>query len=251
MASECRDVLSSVVVSEQCIRFGVATETSRAIAWRCWSPGRGRSDVYLSARNLGGGPKVSLHKKGALPHQTGEWHSGFDRNVLSKLVGFPNDEWPSRFTAKWSRPSELTMGVTLAMRVVTPAASVNLPRTGRDSDVLWRPPAGHPRATEFVVVITSPEATVSSWPGRRSMGTDLVGKFSLCNGETVWIVAHETDMPRLRLPENCRARYFGGRTEADLAGPWLRGIVQVAQSDGSRALFDVVVDVPQVNVEAG
>jgi hypothetical protein len=82
--------------------------------------------------------------------------------------------------------AELIQGLTLAYRIITPFATLCatiLPEPG--SEIVWIPPPPIGHAVETVVIITTAAALTDGWPGRRSMGTRLVGRFQLDNVDTV------------------------------------------------------------------
>lgn len=229
---------------ERAVRFAVGDGASRrALVWKCWNQGSSKSDVFLAARNLGHAFKASLHEKGPLPHQTGEWHVGFDKKYLDKNGGFPSETWRTRYIDTWERPSDLVQGVTLAYRIITLASSVNLPvipsAIGK-GPISWYPPPDHPLGVETNVVFTAPGTPVTGWPGSRSMGTSLLGSFTLRNGTTVWVVARTCEVPPLKIPTG-RLRRLDGADPVDLTKPGMRSMMFGREPDGSRVFYDVVI----------
>lgn len=220
-------------MSEVSIRFGVGDgKNRRAATWKCWaSRGSGKHDVYLACRELRGALKASLHA-------SGQWHVSFDRTFLEASA--VAEEWPTRFLEFWARPGELVPGFTLAYRIITPHAAVNAALNERDArDVTWITPPPRGQVVETVVAITRSEHTAINWPGRRSMGTQLVGRFELDNGDVVWTVARPITVPDFQVSMN-RQRFFHGKTKADVRGPGLRGIMFGEEPDGSRVMWEVV-----------
>jgi hypothetical protein len=143
---------------------------------------------------------------------------------------------------QWGKPPDLAPGFTLAYRIVTPAASVNIDRTGNEPPgLVCVPPPPGDKGVEVDIVITAPHVHTSSWPGHRSMNTGLVGRFDLDSGHTVWAVHRVTDVPPLNATFN-RGRYFGKHTKADLKGPGLRALLCGAEPDGSRVMYDMVLN---------
>jgi hypothetical protein len=150
------------------------------------------------------------------------------------------EEWPTRFVTSWDRPQEAAPGLTLAYRIITPFATVNAKISPeQDKGIVWiqPPPVGH--AVETVVIITTAGTPTTHWPGKRSMGTHLVGRFQLDNGDTVWVVTRIDIQPNAETQLN-HARFFHGKTKADVKGPGLRGIAFGAESDGSRVMYEFV-----------
>jgi hypothetical protein len=217
---------------EVAIRFSVGDgRRRRAATWRCWaSKGLGKNDVYLACRELGGALKASLH-------QSGQWHVAFDKQFLQRSA-VPK-EWPTRLVAIWERPAEVAPGLTLAYRIITPYATVNASVSEADDNIMWIPPPPSGQIVETVIIITKASVTTTGWPGKRSMGTQLVGRFELDNADTVWIVTRVDKEPIFETQLN-RARFFHGRTQADVRGPGLRGIAFGTEPDGSRVMYEIV-----------
>lgn len=220
-------------MSEVAIRFGVGDGTSRrAATWKCWAHrGGGKNDVYLTCRDLPGSLKASLHA-------SGNWHIGFDQRFLD--ANAVREEWPTRFTEKWTRPSDSSPGFTLACRIVTPSVTVNVTIDPSDCvGVVWIPPPRDGHAVETVVAITAAQTPINGWPGT-TMGATLVGTFALDNGDTVWVVTHEITLAGAEGAFPANARFFHGKTNADVKGPGLRMIALGKEPDGSRVLFELV-----------
>jgi hypothetical protein len=137
------------------------------------------------------------------------------------------------------RPTEQAPGVTLAFRIITPFATVNA-TPSREKAVVWvsPPPPGH--VTETAVIITRADTLTSGWPGQRSMGTSLVGRFQINNGDNVWVVSRvHAQPPHIKTQLN-RSRFFHGKSKADAAGPGLRAIAFGVEADGSRVIYELV-----------
>ncbi|MFN3322679.1 MAG: hypothetical protein ACK5AZ_04210 [Bryobacteraceae bacterium] len=218
---------------EVSLRFSVGDGVTRAATWKCWtSRGSGKNDVYLACRELRWALKASLHA-------SGRWHIAFDQTFLD--ANAVPEEWPTRFLDSWNRPSELVPGFTLACRIITPYAAVNAGVAPSEAeDTVWIPPPPEGEAVETVVAVTRSEMQVTNWPGKRSMGTQFVGRLDLDNRDVVWVVTRVTSMPALKLSFN-RQRFFHGRTSGDVKGPGLRAIVFGSEPDGSRVIYEAVV----------
>ncbi|PLS84811.1 MAG: hypothetical protein CYG60_15945 [Actinobacteria bacterium] len=104
-----------------------------------------------------------------------------------------------RATDKWDRPTDLVPGITRAFDILIPASEVTTPKhpetnaPSAKKKIVWIPSPPDGYATYFTVVFTTAEATAatSGWPGRRAMGSRLVWRTELPNGQTVWLVASE------------------------------------------------------------
>lgn len=229
---------------EQSIRFGITDRAGkRAATWKCWSPvGTGKQDVYLTCRELRGALKASLH-------QSGVWHVAYSNPFFEENIQDPKDKAKGRFIEKWRRPSEISRGVTLAYRIVTPWYSVVTPFEEDDfPKVRWIPIAAKGRAVEIDILFTDASTSVTDWPGKRSMNTRLVDSLLLDNGEKVWIVHSEQIIQNTRkapAPSSFHVgRYFKGRSYEDLRDRTnLRMIVFGNAKDESRVLYDCPVEV--------
>jgi hypothetical protein len=167
----------------------------------------------------------------------------FEENVKGAIPKFED-----RYIEKWPRPSDIAPGMTLAFRIVTPWLAVTTPVKGaKFKEVTWLPNAPEPKATEIDIFITKPTTQVTGWPGRRSMGTSLIGSFPLENGETVWAVYWFVDVPDFSSLGRGTGRFFKGRNEKDLKGEGLRLLVFGTQPDGSRVVYDCAVQVCRAN----
>ena len=76
------------------------------------------------------------------------------------------------------------------------------------------------------------------------MGTSLIGSFSLENGETVWAVYHEVDMPDFSpIGGKGTGRFYKGSSKKDLETGNPRLLVFGTMPDGSRVMYDCAVQV--------
>ena len=222
---------------KQSLRFSVRDENSnRAVTWKLLTQtGSGKHDVYLTCRSLGGKLKASLH-------QSGSWHVGFIRDFLNENVddGHPKREDP--YIDRWPRPTEIAPGVTLAYRIVVPTSGVNIPITHNlPKSIIWIPAAPDGKAVEIDVVFTHPDTVVSSWPGRNTMQTELVGTLVLENQEGVWVVHRVVDVPAFNLPSGSNPLWFKSGRDVNLADGNIRAILFGNSDDGSRFMVDCAV----------
>ena len=183
--------------------------------------------------------KVSLH-------ETGNWHvayikeTGFFEDSVEGEI--PNQQ--DRFLEKWSRPKPIAPGVTLALRIVTPFSAVSTPIDKKvDKDIIWLPNCSPHRATEMYVFLVSPKTHTTSWPGKNGMGTKLVGYYCLKNGESVWVVYREIDVPDLSKFTKGKGYPYRGRTKEDLNSDDLRMFAFGNSPDGSKVIYDLKVSV--------
>jgi len=175
------------------IRFVVGSlDGCRAGTWRCWTPGASKNDVYLGPRSIAGEFKASLH-------ETGSWHLAFSSEFKTRMQAEGRWIGRSRLTRQWQRPKALAPGCVLAFRVLVPSGAVNIPSNPKElpTDLVWIPAPPVGMVVEIALFLTAPGATVSGWPGKRSMSTGFVGNFPLPSGEVVWLVHREDSMPAL------------------------------------------------------
>src|SRR5215468_9194933 len=66
LGAEIRELTEAMAKRQVAIRFDVSGEGGRrAASWKCWAEiGRGKNDVYVACRGLGGVIKTSLHESG-------------------------------------------------------------------------------------------------------------------------------------------------------------------------------------------
>jgi hypothetical protein len=199
-------------MTQRALRFGIHDGAGRrAATWKLWTEvGGGKSEVYLSCRSLGGTLKASLH-------ESGKWHIAYSQRAFEDYVKGAIPKFRDRYIEKWPRPSELAPGITLAFRIVTPWSAVTKPIEGSNvKGVTWLPNAPEQKATEIDILLTKPTTPVTGWPGKRSMGTSLIGSIPLENGETVWAVHWVVNMPDFTSLGKGTGRFYKGRSEKDL-----------------------------------
>lgn len=229
-------------MSEQALRFGIHDGSGRrAATWKLWTKtGTGRSEVYLTCRELGGTIKASLH-------ESGQWHIAYPQRTFEEDVKGAIPEFKDRYLEKWSRPSDFEPGHTLAFRIVTPWLAVTTPvKEDKFKAITWLPSAPERMATEIDILISKPTILVNRWPGRQLMGTSFIGSFPLENGETIWAVYWFVDMPDSSSLGKGTGRFFKGRSEEDLKDLKegdLRGLAFGTEPDGSRTIYDCAVQI--------
>lgn len=224
-------------MTERAIRFGIHDGAGRrAATWKLWTePAGGKSDVYLACRSLGGVLKASLH-------ESGNWHIAYSQQAFERDVKGAIPKFTDRFMEKWPRPSEIARGITLAFRIVTPWSAVTNAVSGsKTKGVHWLPNAPKPRATEIDILLVKPTTPVTGWPGKRSMGTSLIGSIVLSNAETVWAVCRVVAMPDLTALSYRPGRFYKGKNEKDLEDGGLRALAFGRELDGSRVMYDCAV----------
>jgi len=175
-------------------------------------------------------------------HQSGNWHIAFSQKTYEEKVEGAVPSLGSRFADRWPRPTEIADGVTLAFRIVTPASAVSSNSELKNPNkIVWASAPPDDKALKIYICITTPDARISDWPGKDSMGTGLIGSIGLNNGDTVWAVSQVVDCPDFSKLPSGTGYLFKGRTKNDLKkGENLRALLFGDNPDGSRVIYDVV-----------
>lgn len=162
-------------MSGRYIRFAVQGDNGCSPHWTI-RVGASRSDVYVTNRSTGSIFHISLHEHPDYWHIKGR----------SRSTGDSQEVW-----LRWERPEELAPGFVRALDLtVTPAVVDGPPEQGKQ--VFVYPFPGPERWVHFNVWLEHPFAyRDDSWPGKRAMRTNLMGRLPLPNGWTVCVVAHD------------------------------------------------------------
>jgi hypothetical protein len=196
--------------------------------------GTGKQDIYITCRELGSALKASLH-------ESGRWHVGFLRLFVESNLEVDDPKRNDPYISKWQRPPENHPGITLAYRIFVPTSALNIPILKPLADSIFHIPAAPKgKAIEIAMFILSPTAKCTSWPGKRGMGAELIGKLRLDNGEAVWLVYHTVDVPQLPTKSG-KLSSFKCRRDADSMDGVLRGLVFGCEDDGSRWIMECAV----------
>jgi hypothetical protein len=166
---------------EQVLRFGVGSATGpRSRSWRLWVR-KGKSDVYISSRSIGGSVKVSLHEPGPSRFAfTKEW-------VQQKSFQAPEGRDP-RLAKAWERPRPRPpFHAARPFSIIVPHDEVLDRGVPEEGNVFWVPPPPEDTCVHFDIVYIAAGAVVTGHPTARSMGTGLVGEVLLENGKRVFV----------------------------------------------------------------
>lgn len=211
------------------IRFGIKdVNDNQSGVYRVWTS---KSDVYLAVRVLGGDIKVSLH-------ESKECQFSFTSNFI-KGLDIPNK---SRHIEKWERKPNIGQGITLAFRIVIPQSELR-ERIVDQSKVKWIENSEESTCLEVALIFTEKGINVSGWPGKKSMGTQLLKSYKLPNGETLWLVYYKTiidDKLKEQLNEYrkvVRDKLLVKRVDSTN----IRGFLFGDESDDSRKFIDIAL----------
>lgn len=227
-------------MTKRAIRFSVLNQRGlRSATWNCFAHTH-KDDVYLTCREMKGAMKVSFH-------ESGKWHVGFDKTFLDKKAPKDSPLSKNRFPLKWPEPQELSPGVILAFRIIVPEDVINVPKKEERKSLVWIPSPPIGKAVEIAILLTHPEAKVSSWPGAKAMGTSLVGKIDLESGKKVWVVHRVIDLPPRMVPTTrVKPTFFRNLTPEEEKGQGLRAIGIGKHEDGSWYFCECLVKVKKV-----
>jgi len=225
-------------MAQRALRFAIHDGAGhRAATWKLWTEAAGgKSDFYLIPRELGGTFKASLH-------ESGEWHIAYSQRVFEEKVKGAIPRFKDRFMEKWPRPPDFAPGIAIAFRIVTPwSAITNAIEESKVKGVIWLPNAPESKATEIDILITKATTAGAGWPGKRSMGTSLIGSIPLENGEMVWAVYWVVGMPDFKNLGKGTGHFYKGRSEKDVEKEGLRALVFGVEPDGSRVIYDCTLE---------
>ena len=168
---------------DQVLRFAVGkADGPRSRTWRLWVP-KSKSDVYVSGRTLGHAIKVSLHEPGPARFAlTKQW---VRKTGFSAPAGKD-----ARLAVEWDRPRpHPPKRIARPLSILVPFDEVQQRHTVEDGSVVWVASPGHGECVHFDIVYVPSVADVTSHPGARSMGTKLVGRLTLENGQHVFVTS--------------------------------------------------------------
>ncbi len=216
---------------EQSLRFCIAdTEKNiRAATWKIWSPNQ-KNDVYLACRELNGAVKVSLH-------QSNQWHIAYDQEFFNSKVPKSDNSEAKRFIHTWDCPSSIGPGITLALRVVTPWTAVGSALQFEPKVKYINKPEPE-KAIEIGIFISGANSSISNWPAKNTLKSQLVGSYDLPNQSSVWVTYWECECPDFSgLPT--AFNFFKGVRKSDIAET-VRAMIFGDHSDGSKVLYDLL-----------
>jgi hypothetical protein len=177
------------------IRFAVGSpDGPRSSIWRVWTERDG--SVYLAVRKLAGRFKASLHPRG--------WRIAYASlsDAQRLALGTPPTD---RAIDKFLPSPEVAPGVRRGFVVLIPSLGISAPRDGEvaNGDIHWLSPApaDHLVVEVSLFLLAGP---TEGWPGRDSMGTQLLGSLPLQGDAAVWIVNRVIE-PSAPFLDNCKA----------------------------------------------
>lgn len=139
--------------------------------------------MYVSSRRLANSVKVSLHEPGPA-------RFALTKEFVRAGTYQPPEGRDPRLAIEWEWPRpKPPRQVARPLTLLVPWDEVQERGVEETGDVVWTPPPPEGTAVHFDVVYIPAGAKVTGHPGARSMGTDLVGKVKLENGEQVFVTS--------------------------------------------------------------
>lgn len=230
---------------ETAIRFAAKNSLDRRSGiWKCWANlGNGKNDVYVTNRATGKALKVSLH-------ETGSWRIAFLSGFLREEIQADSRLRSNRLVDIWPRPEEISAGCTLALRIVIPEDAVTVPISDKDPrSTVWIPAPASGKALEVVLLLTAPCSNALGWPGRDSMGTQLLGSFEIENGYRVWMVYYVIDKPTMDTRTGVMTCFTSGKRAMEESRRH-RAIIFSQATDGSRILYESNVEIQMLSQQS-
>lgn len=227
---------------ENAIRVAVKNSSGeRSSIWKCWANhGNGKNDIYVTNRAIGKAIKASLH-------ESGSWHIAFDSRFLREEIQQESRLLSNRFVDRWSKPAEISAGCTLALRIIIPGDAVTIAISEKDPrSTIWIPAPASGKAIEIVLLLTAPHFDTVSWPGRDSMGTQLLGSFVIDNGYRSWMVYYVINKPTMDTRSGT-VTYFKSGKRAMQESRRHRAIIFSQSIDGSRILLECNVEIQETS----
>jgi hypothetical protein len=163
-------------------RFGVGIpEAKHSMVWKVWASKRA-SDLYITARAMGGSMKASIHA-------SGQRHVGLTEQYVTNAIGRGDWRSGSRHYDLWEGGYQLETGASLEFLIRFPTAHLRqFPLRNSDlTNVVWLPAAPIGEMVEIALLYFLPDLRPEfrSESGR----TRIVYKGMLADSRQVWLVA--------------------------------------------------------------
>lgn len=137
----------------------------------------------MSSRRVANSVKVSLHEPGPA-------RFALTSEFVRKGTFKPPEGRDPRLAVEWERPRPKPPNqAARPLAIIVPWNEVLEREVEETGDVVWTPPPPEGTCVHFDVVYAPAGVTVVGHPGGRSMGTELVGKVELENGEVVFVTS--------------------------------------------------------------
>jgi hypothetical protein len=231
---------------DRVIRFAVGSPDTRCSGvYRVWGADGAKSstrpsDLYLSARALGGVLKTSMH-------ESDEWRTAYTEEAVEsgKVALQPGQD---RKLIGWPRPPQWRPGVTWAHCIMFPSSEL---RAGVADDpkivkgVTWIPDPGPGRIIQVDVLLAEP--SIGQLNVHAPVDQDLVflDQFRLPNGNGVLVLRRTVEETPQMVAElqatKQRLAAEAAASGADLSRSALRSLVVVQRDNGLMGIVDAAV----------
>ena len=217
--------------SSTTLRFSVTHEDRRASVWSLVAPKK-KPEVYIFNKFLG-----SLHVSF---HASGSWHTKFG-DIEEKRRVHLGQNVTDGYLQKWQRPEKLKPHVTLAFRIITPWGSLRKPKGKVEKPFVPVTSAQPGHSTEILILFVDPGKELEI------KNAELIGSFTLCNGEQVVVVHNQipTGARQPQMPSRV-ADFTQNISLMELFTANLGTIVMGDASDGSKVMWDIAIRITPV-----
>lgn len=228
---------------DKVIRFGVGSRGGLCSSvYRIWGADGAKSstrpsDLYLSARALGGTFKTSLH-------ESGNWRTGFTNSASDTGI---LDEGQDRKKIGWQRPPEWQPGITWAYCIMFPSSELRpgLAEGRVGEDVTWINDPGPGKVVQVDVLLAKPTIDFLNLHYPAMQDLKVLDAFKLPNREGVLVVSRiidETPEMSAQLQEaKQRILALAVGEGSDLSSNTLRTVLWVEKENGLRGLIDAAI----------
>lgn len=231
---------------DRAIRFGVGSATTRCSGvYRVRGANGAKSstrpsDLYLSARALGGVLKTSLH-------ESGEWRTAYTEDAVEsgKVTLQPGQD---RKVLGWPRPPQWQPGVTWAHCIMFPSSEL---RAGVADDpkivknVTWIADSGPGRIIQVDVLLVESSIEPLNFHTPVEQNLAVLDRFKLPNGEGVLVLTRTVEeTPEMAAQLQTAKQQVAVEAAArgvDLSGPALRTFIVVQRDNGLMGIVDAAV----------
>jgi hypothetical protein len=207
----------------------------RGPAWAIAIDQRTGVDVYVAPREFHGAVKTSFHA-------SGKWRHAYPEEHLDDLFG-ASGPVEDRSFLKWTRPPQITPGITWALRILTSPASRPVALERKDEKVIWVQGSLTPRWTEVDVFFLGPNAPRIA-PTLASEPHGILRTEPLVNGESLCMFYQTIDAPVMPSAQSGAMHFYKGRSAEGLRTA--ANLSAVAYAEDSNGTQVVIVGPAQV-----
>ena len=222
---------------ERALRFSVGHPGGlRSEIWKCWTPGKGKSDVYLAPRTIGGEFKLSGHGPDVLK-------LGLTAEFKKRMI--KEERWlgGSRLAYQVPYPEATIKGARLLHRILVPAAAMTRPVSPDEAreDIVWLSAPPDNLVSQTTILIIPAGTNIERPPAGSDAPIRLVGHFPLDSGEEVWLLHSEAPMPQLGRKTGSPSKFAPSRSTSDnLTG--MRALVILETNGHPTGILECIIN---------